>query len=299
VELARKPLYLADIVARAIEMVDPLLEQRGHRLDLDVPRGNLQIHADDVRMTQVVGNLLTNAAKYTPPGGAIRISAARDGDEVVLHVEDNGNGIPAELLPRVFEMFVQGRRSSDRSEGGLGLGLALVRSLVEMQGGKVTAHSRGLGAGAEFIVRLPALAHELTLEQRRTPLSGTAKPEPSRRVLIVDDNVDAAQLLAEFLRLVGHDVALAYDGAQALSVVRSYRPDVAVLDIGLPVMDGYELAAQLRQECVPVPYLVALTGYGQEHDRDRAQRAGFDEHLVKPVDTATLLRTVRAAPLRA
>jgi CheY-like chemotaxis protein len=279
-------------------MVDPLLEQRGHRLEINVPRQDLQIHADEVRMTQVIANLLTNAAKYTRTSGTIRISATREGGEVVLRVADNGSGIAPELLPHVFDMFVQGRQGTDRGEGGLGLGLALVRSLVELQDGSVAAHSAGLDAGSEFVVRLPVLPPELALEQRRTPLTGTSSAESARRVLIVDDNVDAAQLLAEFLRLVGHDVALAYDGAQALALIRDYRPDVAVLDIGLPVMDGYELAEQLRVESAArVPYLIALTGYGQDHDRARARSAGFDEHLVKPVDTAKLLRTVRMAPI--
>jgi CheY-like chemotaxis protein len=194
-------------------------------------------------------------------------------------------------------MFVQGGRASDRSEGGLGLGLALVRSLVELHGGSVTAHSEGQGKGSEFVVRLPLLSKEIA---DAVPVASAPAPlahvKSNQSILIVDDNVDAAQMLGELLRQAGHEVQIAHDGAQALLLVQQSRPDVAVLDIGLPVMDGYALAEQLRAQCTgQVPYLIALTGYGQAHDRAQAKRAGFDEHLVKPVDTATLLRAVRGA----
>jgi PAS domain S-box-containing protein len=297
VRLARAPLYLADVVARAIEIADPLIEQRGHQIEIDVPREDLRVHGDELRLIQVVSNLLTNAVRYTAPGGRLRITAACEGAQVVLRVADNGSGISRELLPRIFGMFVQGGRASDRSEGGLGLGLALVRSLVELHGGSVTAHSEGQGKGSEFVVRLPRLSKQIA---DAVPVVSAPAPSAHAKsnqiILIVDDNVDAAQMLGELLRQAGHEVQIAHDGAQALLLLQQFRPDVAVLDIGLPVMDGYELAEQLRAQCTGhVPYLIALTGYGQAHDRAQAKRAGFDEHLVKPVDTATLLRTVRVA----
>jgi PAS domain S-box-containing protein len=295
VRLTRIPLFVADVVARAIEIADPLLEQRGHQIEVDVPREGLRVHGDEVRLIQVVSNLLTNAARYTAPGGVLRITAARDGEQAVLRVADNGSGISAELLPRIFGMFVQGNRASDRSEGGLGLGLALVRSLVELHGGSVSAHSEGLGKGSEFVVRLPLLSAAAAVEPVVSAPVFPAPTKSKQTILIVDDNVDAAQMLGELLRQSGHEVQIAHDGSQALTLAQESRPDVAVLDIGLPVMDGYELAEQLRAKCAGhVPYLIALTGYGQATDRAQSKRAGFDEHLVKPVDTATLLRIVHA-----
>jgi CheY-like chemotaxis protein len=220
------------------------------------------------------------------------VSAWRDGHEIVLQVRDNGVGIRAELLPKIFDLFVQGPRSSDRAEGGLGLGLTLVRNLVQMHGGSVVAMSDGPGQGSTFVVRLPALAVQSTTEPVTGPpprLPASASP---RKVLIVDDNIDAAALLAELCETVGHEVKTAHDGPEALRALEGFAPDVAVLDIGLPVMDGYELARRVREQLGERCRLVALTGYGQEHDRSRSEEAGFEAHLVKPVDPSRVLALV-------
>jgi len=297
VELTKKDVRLADIVARAIEMASPLLEQRRHNLDVQVPRDGLVVHADETRMAQVVANLLTNAVKYTEPGGDISISAARDSDGVVLRVRDSGIGITADLLPHVFDLFVQGEQTAERSLGGLGLGLALVRSLVQLHGGTVRAESAGSGKGSEFVVRLPALAIEPPVQEPPRERMSMAATNTARRILVVDDNEDAAELLSELLRDLGHQVATAFDAAQALHTASQFQPQIAVLDIGLPVMDGYELASRLRERSgtggEPL-HLIALTGYGQEQDRERARRAGFDQHLVKPVDPGMLISTIEA-----
>jgi PAS domain S-box-containing protein len=296
VDLTKKRLRLADVVARAIETATPLLEQRHHTLDVQVPTDGLFVVADETRMAQIVGNLLNNAAKYTEPGGVISICAGREASDVVLRVVDNGIGIARDLTPRIFDLFVQGEQRAERSQGGLGLGLALVRSLVELHGGTVKAKSDGPGRGSEFIVRLPAPAVELVGDEtavQRTTLPVTTAP---RRILIVDDNEDGAALVSDILRDIGHEVATAHDGAQALDAAARFRPQIAILDIGLPIMDGYELASQLcALGGVAAPYLIALTGYGQTQDRERARRAGFDEHIVKPVDPEALMRLIAAA----
>jgi PAS domain S-box-containing protein len=291
VELKRRRVELSEVVAMAIETASPLFEQRRHRLEVDVPPHGLGIHGDPERLAQVVANLLTNAAKYTNPGGRILVGARRDGDHVVMRVQDNGTGIAPELLPRVFDMFVQDGQALDRSQGGLGLGLTIVRSLVELHGGSVEARSAGVHRGAEFIVRLPAFAH--TDAEGRSPLiSGDhAGPAPNAklRILVVDDNQDAADLLAATLELLGHRTRIAHDGPEALAAATEFAPDVALLDIGLPVMDGYELAQRLRQQRASAALkLVAITGYGQEADRSLSQAAGFLDHLVKPVDVSSL-----------
>jgi PAS domain S-box-containing protein len=294
VRLNKEPIELADAAAKAVEIASPLLEQKQHHFSASVPRSGLRLEADPTRLTQIIANLLTNAAKYTERGGRIALGAGREGPELVLSVKDDGNGIGPELLPRVFDPFVQGHQSPDRAEGGLGIGLTLVRSLVQAHGGSVHALSEGKGRGAEFVVRLPALAGD---EARAEPPSADGRPPRAhaerRRVLVVDDNVDAADLLAGLLRSVGHDVEVAHDGPQALDVLAAFTPDVAILDIGLPVMDGYELAARLREGLAP-PRLVAMTGYGQESDRARSAAAGFDLHLVKPVAPRELLALIEA-----
>jgi CheY-like chemotaxis protein len=280
-------------VGKAVEATAPLLEDREHQLTLCVPTEGLRIEGDEVRLTQVVSNLLTNAARYTPAGGHIDVTAAREGAEVVLRVKDSGVGIDPALVPELFEMFVQGARGPDRAEGGLGLGLSLVRMLTALHGGTVSAHSDGPGRGSEFTVRLPSTA------QPAQPARPTANPGPlrsrgnSRRILIVDDNTDAAEMIAEFLAEAGHETRVANDPPEALSVADAFRPQIAILDIGLPVMDGYALGAELRARLgAATPVLIALTGYGQIQDRRRSEEAGFARHLVKPVDGGTLVTLV-------
>jgi PAS domain S-box-containing protein len=292
ITLHRSELEIATVIAAAVEMAQPLLEQRRHVLSIEVPRTGLSVLADPDRLAQVLTNLLTNAAKYTPLEGRIGISARREAGEVVVRVTDNGMGISPALLPTIFEPFVQGPRSAARSEGGLGIGLALVKSLVTLHGGSVAAASEGPDQGSEFVVRLPLVAS--TVEALTPAPSKPAARSPAPlRVLIVDDNRDAADLTAEMLQDLGYDVSVAFDPATALDLVSRSVPDVAVLDIGLPVMDGYELARQMRARIDgPPPRFVAMTGYGQEADRARSDAAGFAAHLVKPVSFETLLRAV-------
>jgi len=291
-ELDKRRVDVASVLAQAIEMASPLLEERGHLLQLSAHRGVLYVEGDELRLAQVFQNLLTNAAKYTPPGGKIGVHARMDGDIVVAEISDNGEGIPAQMLPRMFEPFVQGVRGVDRSQGGLGVGLALVRSLVALHGGRVEARSEGAGRGSTFVVHLPlaprpAAELETTIEPPRI-----VRTSLRRRILLVDDNQDAAELLASLLREAGHEVVVAYDGPTALGAVPAFRPDVALLDIGLPIMDGYDLAAKLRTLLPDGARFVALTGYGQEHDRRRSRAAGFAAHLVKPVEAAIVLAAV-------
>ena len=287
IELRRAPLDVASAVERGAETAQPTLDARGHELVLSLPAGPLQVNGDLVRLSQLVANLLTNAAKYTPQPDRIWLDVEADASDIVLRVRDRGVGMPAELLPRIFDVFVQGEASLARSQGGLGLGLALVRRVVEMHGGSVTASSAGPGRGSEFVVRLPRLAAGTAPDGPREPARVTDALR--RRVLVVDDNVDAAESVAAILKLSGYAVRCAYDGASALQLAQSYRPDVVVLDLGLPDITGYEVARQLRAqpqfENLPV---VAVTGYGQDADRARSREAGIDEHLTKPVDPAAL-----------
>jgi signal transduction histidine kinase/ActR/RegA family two-component response regulator len=289
ITLAKQSVELGTVVGKAVEATAMLLEQEKHSLDVTVSSDGLWIEGDEVRLTQIVSNLLTNAARYTPPGGIIRVTAARDGGDVVLRVRDNGKGIDADLLPRMFDMFVQGPRGPDRAEGGLGLGLSLVRMLTELHGGTVAAASEGPGLGSEFTVRLPASAHPV-VEPRSTDCPAVLRARAPRRVLVVDDNSDGAEMIATLLAEAGHDVRVANDPAQALRIAETFGPQVAILDIGLPVMDGYALGGELRERLGRTsPTLIALTGYGQEQDRRRSQEAGFALHLVKPIDADTLL----------
>jgi CheY-like chemotaxis protein len=269
------------VLARAVELAMPLLEERSHVLAVDVPQGGLLVEADLARLAQVFANLLANAAKYTEPNGRVEVTARRDGGEVVVSVRDTGVGIAPDMLGTVFDLFVQGERPLDRSQGGLGVGLTVARGLVELHGGTIAAYSGGAGAGTEVVVRLPACAPSAAAKDADPARS----PPGALRVLVVDDNVDAAEVLAEALRALGHEVAVAHDGREALVLAASFDPDAAVLDIGLPGMDGYELARRIRAlAAARPPRLVALTGYGQDGDRVRAREAGFDVHLVKPVD---------------
>jgi signal transduction histidine kinase len=295
IRLRKERVELAPVVSKAVEMASPLLEQREQHLIVDVPATDCLLDADKDRLAQVIANLLTNAAKYTPPRGHIRVSAALEGHNsdraMTIRVQDDGRGMAPELLAVVFDMFVQGNRPIDRSEGGLGLGLTLVRTLVELHGGTVTAHSAGVGQGSEFVIRLPcAAAAEDRADAMAAPPAATG---PRRRVLVVDDNADVVEVVSELLRISGYEVAVAHDPAEALRVAGPFQPDVAVLDIGLPVMDGYELARRLRLGN-PGLRLVAVTGYGQAQDRERSRSAGFQEHLVKPIDGDVLLAAVAA-----
>ena len=294
VQLAKQPVELTRIIDKAIEAAAPLIEERRHRLEVDVPAG-LWLDADETRICQVISNLLTNAAKYTELGGTITLSAARRGDELAIVVRDTGMGIPRELLPHLFDLFVQGKRTIDRAEGGLGLGLSIVRSLVELHGGTVQARSAGARKGSEFEVRLPALAADSPIVERaKTPVQGMQSLPTDKRILVVDDNVDAADLLSDALTGLGYETRTAYDGPSALEVAADFDPDIALLDIGLPAMDGYELARRLRGRPLAKPLrLIALTGYGRDTDRAQTRDAGFDFHMVKPIDLAALASAIR------
>jgi signal transduction histidine kinase len=297
IELRKRPIELSEAVESALEMATPLLEQRRHRLEVEVPREGLRVDADPERLAQVVLNLLTNAAKYSDMGSAIRVEARRiSGERVRISVADEGVGIAAEMLDKVFDLFVQQPQTLERAKGGLGLGLTIVRNIVELHGGSVSVSSAGPGRGSEFVIELPLLpGHVSTAEGPLLPESGVENDADHPRVMIVDDNSDAAEMLGEVLRTLGYDTASAPDGPTALTSVRTFRPDVALIDIGLPVMDGYELAQRLRETADETGRLklVAVTGYGLESDRRRAREAGFDSFLVKPVDVAQLARVCR------
>jgi len=287
IKLRKEPLVLAEVVEIAVATARPLIDARKHGLSVSVPP-DAQLEADPTRLAQVLANLLNNAAKYTEEGGHIRLTAARDANEVVLSVQDNGTGIDPEVLPQVFDLFVQAGPSLGRSEGGLGIGLTLVKSLVEMHGGSVSAASEGPGRGSEFVVRLPVGLETARAAAGATPVLGGGEVA-RRRVLVVDDNADAADSLAMLLRMQGHEVRTAYEGTTALELARAFGPDVVLSDIGLPGMTGYELAPRLRDlPGLKGALLVALTGYGQEEDRRRVREAGFDAHLVKPADLDAL-----------
>jgi signal transduction histidine kinase len=291
--LKRQRVEIAEVVAKAIEQASPLLELRGHHLGVAVPARGLAVDGDVTRLAQVVSNLLTNAAKYTERGGNVTIVAERRDGDVVLRVRDDGAGIAAEMLPKIFDLFMQAPQTIDRAQGGLGLGLAIVKSLVALHGGSVSAHSEGRGRGCEITVRIPAAtqaAPDAGVEEARSPEETRAAPRARLRILVVDDNLDAAVLLAESLDDLG-DVRVAHDGPSALQIAETFAPEVALLDLGLPVMDGYELARRLRAAARGAPVrLIAITGYGQEADFGRTKEAGFDAHLVKPVQ----LERVRA-----
>ncbi|HEX5055378.1 MAG TPA: PAS domain-containing protein [Gammaproteobacteria bacterium] len=280
IELRKEPLDLAFAIQSAVETSRPLIEAAGHRLEISLPREMLTLHADVVRLAQVFSNLLNNAAKYTEHGGRIALAARRDGAMAEVSVCDNGIGIGAEALPHIFDMF---SRANNNTQDGLGVGLTLAHSMVQMHGGTIEARSAGSGQGCEFIVRLP-------LSQQEQPAESTAPPAPetrpaSRSILVVDDNRDAANSLCMLLQLLGNTVQVAHDGPSALTAIEKFRPAVVLLDLGMPVMDGYEVARRIRQESrFDKIMLVALTGWGQEEDRKRTQAEGFNEHLIKPVD---------------
>lgn len=296
--LRREPLDLARVVDEAVETASSLFDSKGHRLTVDVPPGAFVVEGDPDRLAQVMANLLINAAKYTPPGGEVHVSAETEGGAVEASVRDDGRGLPPDLLARLFRPFEQRTQTIARSNGGLGLGLAIALNIVEQHGGTVVAESDGEGQGSTFTMRLPLidpsalLEHQRAARAQRRSAQEMATVRRHGRILLVDDNEDAAQLLAARLEKRGYDVTVAYDGAQALEALAGLRPDVCVLDIGLPVMDGYELARRLRAELEPTPRLIALTGYGQQADKERAREAGFDRHFTKPVGFQDLVDAI-------
>ncbi|OIJ44453.1 sensory box protein [Massilia timonae] len=293
VTISKEALEMREIVHEAVEQVRPLIDARGHALQCEITAGPLRVEGDRTRLIQVVSNILNNAAKYTAPGGSLVLSARSESGWVRVAVRDNGQGIDPPILPYIFDLFIQAERTPDRSQGGLGLGLALVKSLAVLHGGRVEAHSAGLGMGSEFVVYLPCLAEA----PETSPPRLDAQPRGARglRVLVVDDNVDAAQMLATLLEMNGYEVDIEYDGQGALASAVQAPPDVALLDIGLPDIDGHELARRLRaMPETTQAVLVALTGYGQVEDQQRAYKAGFDHHMAKPADLAKLLELLAA-----
>jgi PAS domain S-box-containing protein len=288
IDLRKEAIDLADLVAGAVETVQPILEAQAQELIVSLPRESLRLEGDSTRLIQVLGNLLTNASKFSPRASRVWLTAERHGNEAVLRVRDEGMGIAPDLLPQIFELFVQGDRSLARSQGGLGVGLTVVRQLIAMHGGTVEARSEGEGKGSEFSLRLPLQA-EAPRQKEPKPAEGSPARALRLRVLVVDDNVDAAESVAMLLRLWHHEVRLAHTGPEALQLAAEYLPDVVLLDIGLPGMDGYEVARRLREQpSLEGTVLVAVTGYGQEDDRRRSEEAGFDQHLTKPVEPSKL-----------
>jgi signal transduction histidine kinase/DNA-binding response OmpR family regulator len=295
IELKKSAIRVGEILTRMSELTATLFRSRGHRLQLSFPEKEIVFAADPCRLEQILSNLLVNAAKYTDPGGEVWLGAARNGPEVVFRVRDSGIGIGPDLLPNVFDLFAQANRSLHRAEGGLGIGLTIVRGLTELHGGRVWVTSDGFGRGAEFIVALPALAANAVPEPTVQPGEMVADGEP-RRVLVVEDQPALAHVTVALLRKLGHEVRAAADGGEALIAVREYRPDVVLLDIGLPGIDGYEVARCLRSEMGDsTPLLVAMTGYGQHEVNRHAQKDSFDYHMVKPADIDVLRKVLTHA----
>ncbi|HEY5897618.1 MAG TPA: ATP-binding protein [Burkholderiales bacterium] len=288
IKLAREPVALEAMVQDALEVCRPLIESATHRVTVSLPSEPVRIEGDRTRLVQVLCNLLSNAAKYTAPGGRIAVEARAQGAEVVIAVSDNGVGIPAHMLTKVFDMFTQVDHTLERAQGGLGIGLTLVKRLVELHGGTVEAQSEGTWRGSRFVVRLPRSVRRAPAAMRPPALSpGKVRPY---RILVADDNRDAADSLAGMLRLGGHDVRIVYDGREAVQLAESFRPELALLDIGMPRMNGYDAARAIKEKAASDLMLVALTGWGQPEDKRRSREAGFDYHFVKPLDPAVLER---------
>ena len=289
IHVEREPVDLVYVVHSAVESSRPLIDAAGHTLNVDVPAEPVTVYGDAIRLTQVVANLLTNAAKYTNSGGQIWVRVWKESGTAIVSVRDNGIGIAPDQLASVFEMFTQVDRSSRLAQGGLGIGLTLVRSLIGLHGGHVRAHSRGAGTGSEFIVELPAVAADASGAGHAKEL----EPFPSRRILIVDDNRDSADTLGALLATLGANVSIVYTGCAALDALDTFGPDVVILDIGMPDMDGYDVARRIRSRADGAHLLlIALTGWGQNHDKQRARVAGFDHHVVKPPDIGALRELV-------
>ena len=296
--LRKDRVELQAVLRSAIDTVMPFIETRRHVLHVALPQAPIMLVADATRLAQVFSNLMHNAAKFTPPGGRIEVKGEREGTYVTVRVVDNGIGIDPGQLHAVFEMFAQADHSLERTHAGLGVGLTLARRLVELHGGTLEAASAGLGHGSQFIVRLPIAAAEV-VETPRTPVPGPAGATSGRRILIVDDNQDFANSLALILRAMDNDVRVAHDGAAGLALARDWRPDVGFLDIGLPRLNGYDLARSLRSDPATASMrLIAVTGWGQEKDRREAFDAGFDQHFVKPIDPARVPGILGASPPR-
>ena len=293
ITLQRRPVAVIEFTGQAIETIRPLIDSRRQQFTLDIPPQPLYVDGDLSRLTQVFSNLLNNASKYTDEGGIIALSVQTRGAAVVLRLRDNGSGIPADTLPRIFDLFAQADRALARAQGGLGIGLTVVRRLVELHGGTVVAHSAGLNQGSEFVVTLPLLkaAHGAVSE-------GNAQPSLSGhpyKIVLIEDNVDTNDVVRTLLQMMGHEVLAAFDGVTGVALVKSSRPQVVVCDIGLPGLDGYGVMTKLREEMpAPLPCMIALTGYGQAEDRVRALSAGFDYHLVKPVSPEILMQQIAA-----
>jgi signal transduction histidine kinase len=297
IKLRKEAVALSDVVQQAIEVARPLLEHNRQQFHLTASPKPISLAADATRLTQVVGNLLNNAAKFTPPGGRIELITRRDGNEAIISIRDSGIGIEASQLPRIFELFTQLDASLERTQGGLGIGLTLVKTLVQMHGGTVEARSEGHGLGSEFIVRLPIEGSSAPAASSMPAAASNSAAPSTRRILVVDDNRDSANTLAMLLKFSKHDVRTAYDGLSAVEAFKEYGPDVVLMDIGLPGMNGLDAARAIR--ALPTGQnvsLVAMTGWGQEEDRQRTSEAGFDRHLVKPVDRAALLKLLAELP---
>jgi PAS domain S-box-containing protein len=296
IALRKERVDLAAVVGNAVEAVRPLVDEAGHRLTVALPAEPILLEADPLRLSQVLLNLLSNAAKYTNPGGDIQLTVERERDAVSIRVRDDGIGIEPEMLPRVFDMFAQEEQSLERSQGGLGIGLTLVQRLVKLHGGMVTAHSEGRGKGTEMVVRLPAAEDEgdHPPQAMGEAEAATAAGAPRRRILVVDDNQDAAESLALLLQMWGHEVQVVFDGPAAIQSAAAFRPDMVLLDIGLPEMNGYEVARRIRLDRGDGVALIALTGWGQDEDRRRSHEAGFDHHLTKPVEIEALQQVIAA-----
>ena len=296
-ELRPERVELAAVVEAAVETSRPVVDAGRHALSVALPPEPIRLEADPVRLAQVFANLLNNAAKYTEEGGRIWLTAERQGSDVVVSVRDSGIGIATEMLPRVFEIFSQAKPALVRSQGGLGIGLSLVKGLVELHGGRIEAKSGGPGRGSEFVVRLPVAAATPTREPAWPGDDDGQPPGPKRRVLIVDDNRDSADSLAMLLQIKGHEVGTAYDGERAVEVAGALRPEVVLLDIGMPKLNGYDACRHIRaQPWGKGMFLIALTGWGQEEDRRRTEAAGFNHHIVKPVDPAVLMELLASLP---
>jgi PAS domain S-box-containing protein len=293
IEMRKEPVDLGSIVLSAVETSRPAIEAARHRFNLSLPSEAIVVDADFVRIAQVVANLLNNAAKYTDNGGEISLVAQREGDEAVIRVRDNGIGISPEMMSRLFQMFAQSQDSLSRSRGGLGIGLALARTLVELHGGRIEAQSAGHGRGTEFVVRLPVFVKVRGAASRGAARAAAPAGNKQRKVLVVDDNVDAARTLHAVLRELGHDAEIAHDGASALAAARARRPEIVLLDLSMPDMDGVELARELRQKAgLADARFVAVTGLGQDSDRRRTREAGFAVHLVKPLSPEDLRKVL-------
>jgi signal transduction histidine kinase len=295
ITLQLEPVLIGAIVARAVETARPAIDANRHSLALDLPDELISVEGDKTRLVQVIANILHNAAKFMDPGGQIRLSVRRDGTTAAIKIADTGIGIAPEAIPKIFELFTQVHSRSERAQGGLGIGLALVRRLTEMHGGTVGVNSEGSGRGAEFTVRLPIMASQVASLSRQRGEKGAVPAIPPQRILVADDNHDAAEALSLQLQLAGHDVRTAHDGAEAVAIAATFDPDIVLLDLGMPKMDGYEAARQLRLHAGRRMTLIALTGWGQQQDRDRTADAGFDAHLVKPVAEANLFKTLALA----